>query len=75
MESVEGKERQGAKNHTPTMANFQKHGLPVSLFSKNGPSSSLSLSRLSLPCLFVTVQLVLPVTLVAFIPLTERIGL
>lgn len=75
MESIEGEERQGAENHTLTMANLQKHGLPVSLVSKNGPSSSLSLSRFSLPCPFVTVQLVLPVTLVAFIPLTERIGL
>lgn len=74
MESREGKERQGAENHTFAMANFQKHGLPVSLFSKMALPLPF-LSRFSLPCLFVTVQLVLPVTLVAFIPLTERIGL
>lgn len=46
MESIEGKERQGAENHTLTMANFQKHGLPVSLFSK----TALPLPFLSLTC-------------------------
>lgn len=66
--------RKGAENHTLVMANFQKHGLPVSLCSKTA-LPLLFLSRFPLPCLFVTVQLVLPVALVAFIPLTERIGL
>lgn len=74
MESVEGNDRQAAENHTLAVAKFQKHGLPISLFSKTALPLPF-LSCFSLPCLFVTVQLVLPVTLVAFIPLTERIGL